>query len=248
MREIDFRTSYFGHVRVLERLIDGARLYCVGDKIQTKVDCDGTSLCGYIHASHLLMQSCSKVLMIGGAGGSLATLLARCGVDVVVVDIDPVAEDLARRHFYLPPNVKWLNGDGLDYIRNAGAFDGIMIDACDAEGAVMSFATAHLLCNALLDRSTPASIVVNLGGEGKPRTEVWRLARDIARRGFASTLYRPKLGDETNELLHITGAKRSAALSVGSLANCPVETWPYLRSLVAYQPDVTGPAGGAASP
>ena len=74
MKEIDSRQGRFGEIRIMERRRDSARLYCVGDGVQTMSTPDGTSLFGYVHAIKLLIGEASTVLMLGGGGGSLATI------------------------------------------------------------------------------------------------------------------------------------------------------------------------------
>jgi hypothetical protein len=61
-------------------------------------------------------------------------------------------------------------------------------------------------------------------------------------KGFNATLYRPALGNEGNELLHVAvGAPRSP-IKVGNLSGRPKETWLYLSTLVALVPRETGPS------
>jgi 2-polyprenyl-3-methyl-5-hydroxy-6-metoxy-1,4-benzoquinol methylase len=57
---------------------------------------DGVSAFGCVHAANPLPANAGSLLVIGGAGGSFATMMARRGYRVTVVDIDPVAEELAR--------------------------------------------------------------------------------------------------------------------------------------------------------
>ena len=95
MIELDRREGLLGTIRILERRADGARLYCLGASIQTMAQPDGDSLFGYVHATKLLLREANDILLIGGGGGSLATMLARRGRRVTVVEADPVAESLA---------------------------------------------------------------------------------------------------------------------------------------------------------
>jgi spermidine synthase len=70
------------------------------------------------------------VLMIGCAGGSLATMLSRVGCDVVAIDVNPQAFVLARRYFGLPAQVECCVADGFDYLRaTRRKFDAIVVDA-----------------------------------------------------------------------------------------------------------------------
>ena len=85
MHELTQREGQFGSIRVLERKRDGARLYCIKSSVQTMIGRDGVSLFGYVHAAKLLLKPSRTVLLIGGGGGSLATMLARQGRAVTVV-------------------------------------------------------------------------------------------------------------------------------------------------------------------
>src|SRR5690606_34870757 len=98
---------------------------------QSSVDAKGVSLDIYIHALYgLALQRGKKVLMIGCAGGTLATMLAREGRDVTVVDIDRAAFKLAKRYFYLPKEIPCHAGDGLRFMQKArGKFDVVIVDA-----------------------------------------------------------------------------------------------------------------------
>ena len=111
MKELARKRGRFGHIRILERKSDGARLYCIDSSVQTMIQPDGVSMFGYVHAAKLLLMPAHKILIIGGAGGSLATMLARTGRAVTVLDIDPAAEALARDYFGLDPSVRWVTGD-----------------------------------------------------------------------------------------------------------------------------------------
>ena len=110
----------------------GAVSYWQGEYFQSRADKNGVSLLNYIHALFgLLRQKKSKtVLMIGCAGGSLATMLTRVGVKVVAVDLNPQSFVLARRHFFLPDEVECRVADGFAFLRTTRRkFDAIVLDA-----------------------------------------------------------------------------------------------------------------------
>lgn len=242
MREIDSRQGRFGEIRIMERRRDGARLYCVGNGVQTMSAPDGTSLFGYVHAIKLLIGNARTVLMLGGGGGSLATMLARRGVDVTVVDIDPVAEDIARQYFGLDDRVRWITEDAKVFLRSCpDRFDGLVIDTCDACGVVEAFATAESLVESLGVVRSGGSLVLNLASDEGPAIPTWQLVSAMVDRGFNATLYRPALGNEGNELLHVPAGGPRTPIKVGSLAGRPKETWLYLSSLETLVPRETGP-------
>ena len=72
--------------------------------------------------------------MIGGAGGTLATMLSRRGIRVTLVDINPAAFDIARLYFHMPNAVKCHAGDGAGFLRkHRTRYDAIVLDAFSEE-------------------------------------------------------------------------------------------------------------------
>lgn len=102
---------------------------------QSLADRNGISLADYIHAlySFLRQAKSRNVLMIGGGGGTLATMLRRAGVKIAIVDIDAMSFEIARRYFKMPGDVECHVGDGAAFLRHgARRFDAIVLDAfCD---------------------------------------------------------------------------------------------------------------------
>ncbi|MER9592301.1 fused MFS/spermidine synthase [Mesorhizobium australicum] len=124
--------SEFGHIEVLQARDTGSFIYRQGGCFQSECDHSGVSVVPYVHAIFgLLIQKQSReVLMIGGGGGSLATMLDQVGVRVTVVDIDPKAFQVARRHFGLPWHVACRVADGEDFLRaETKRYDAIVMDA-----------------------------------------------------------------------------------------------------------------------
>ncbi len=242
MREIDRRKGQFGVIRIMERRRDGARLYCVGDGVQTMTTPDGTSLFGYVHAIKLLIGGARTVLMLGGGGGSLATMLVRRGAEVTVVDIDPAAEDLARRYFGLDDRVRWITEDARAFLGACvDRFDALVIDTCDARGTLDAFSTPESLVEALRVVGAGGSLVLNVASDGGPAIPAWQLACAMVDSGFNATLFRPALGNEGNELLHVPAEGPRTSIRFQDLSGRPKETWLYLSTLEAFAPGETGP-------
>ncbi len=131
-RKATTHASKVGTVRLVRNTRTGALLYAQKGGNQTATDANGVSLDSYIHALfHLVMQTNPKTaLMIGCAGGTLATMLTRAGVRMTVVDIDKAAFVLAKAHFGMPKSVKCVTADGLKFMRSTKAkFDAVIIDA-----------------------------------------------------------------------------------------------------------------------
>lgn len=68
--------------------------------------------------------------MIGCAGGTLATMLSRVGIQVSLVDIDPVSFQIARRYFHMPGTVNCHVRDGAEFLRRTRShYDAVILDA-----------------------------------------------------------------------------------------------------------------------
>jgi spermidine synthase len=106
---------------------------------QSTADRNGISLAGYIHAMYgLVRQSGARdVLMIGCGGGTLATMLRRrTNARITIVDVDPLAFEIARRYFKLATDLTCHVADGLHYLAATGErYDAIVLDAY-SEGAI----------------------------------------------------------------------------------------------------------------
>ena len=119
-------------ISIEEEVRTGAIAYWQGDYYQSRADKNGVSLLDYIHAIFglLIQKRARSVLIIGCAGGSLATMLSRAGSGVVAVDVNPQAFILARRYFGLPDDIECRVVDGFDYLRiTRRKFDAIVVDA-----------------------------------------------------------------------------------------------------------------------
>lgn len=126
------RTDDSGEVQVLRSRKDGSHAYVRGSWYQSHADRDGVSLAGYVHALYglVLQAGAARVLVLGCAGGTLGTMLARAGRQVAMVDIDPDAFVLARAFFRLAPEIACHVGDGRAFLEGTAArFDAIVVDA-----------------------------------------------------------------------------------------------------------------------
>jgi spermidine synthase len=129
---IEERSSEFGDVKILRGSADGSHAYAAGDWYHSHADRSGISLASYVHALYGLAEQAKarRTLVLGCAGGTLATMLARAGQQVTAVDIDPGCFDLARKFFGLPASVDCHIGDGRAFLETyAATFDAIIVDA-----------------------------------------------------------------------------------------------------------------------
>lgn len=237
MKVLARRNGMFGPIRVMERQTDRARLYCINGSVQTMVRPDGVSVFGYVHAAKLLLEPAHTILLVGGAGGSLATMLARKGKVVTVVDVDPAAEELARTYFSLDERVRWVTAAAIPFIeQHNGVFDGVAIDACDANGLVPPFDTADALARILMRACPHGSLVVNVVHEDGAPPRGRQLAEALVQCGLGATVYSAGDGWEGNEVLHARAEGPTDTLTTHDYRQRPAETRTYLMSLRAMTP------------
>jgi spermidine synthase len=132
MIQIEEIQTEFGAIAVTRNPSTGTMIYKVGGRQQGMMDRSGTSLAYYIHALFgLLTQAGARsILMIGGAGCTLGSMLARAGCRTAIVDVNPASFVVARRHFGLPDSVICHAAEGEQFLRGeTGAYDGIVLDA-----------------------------------------------------------------------------------------------------------------------
>jgi predicted O-methyltransferase YrrM len=132
MTVIARRANPFGEIRVIRNRKTGAISYCQGSWYQSRADRSGVSLIEYIHALYglVIQVKGARVLVIGGAGGTLGSMLARAGKRVTLVDIDPGAFKVARDYFNLAPGIDCRVAEGRRFLLGCRArFDAIVVDA-----------------------------------------------------------------------------------------------------------------------
>ncbi|HEX9461763.1 MAG TPA: fused MFS/spermidine synthase [Alphaproteobacteria bacterium] len=126
------KPTRYGDILVVRSRADGSYTYLQGGYCQSEVDGDGISLSSYIHAIYgLLTQTNARhILMIGCGGGTLATMLARAGRSVTVVDVNPTSFQIAREHFFLSAEIVCHVRDGQRFLeQDDGRYDAIVVDA-----------------------------------------------------------------------------------------------------------------------
>ncbi len=129
----------FGNIKIMRSKRDGTYSYYQEACFHSQINSDGVSTCGYVHVMYSIIRQSQarRVLMIGCAGGTLATMLHKEGCEVTVVDINPYAFDLAKRYFKMPEVVECVVSDGVAYLLKTGKrYDAIAIDAFDSDGTV----------------------------------------------------------------------------------------------------------------
>jgi spermidine synthase len=128
--------SNFGVIKLRFRKRSRTLIYEQKGGNQSTADSNGVSLDAHIHALYglTLQHRGKRVLMIGCGGGSLGTMLARAGMEVSIVEIDPMSIKLAKRYFRLPARVPCHVDDGLTFMqRTRRKFDVVISDAFTGE-------------------------------------------------------------------------------------------------------------------
>lgn len=159
LEEID---TEFGHITITEARQDKSRIYNQNGCFHSEINADGISTCAYVHVMYsIISQSGARnVLMIGGAGGTLATMLHRIGCHVTVVDINPHAFTIAKRYFQMPDEIECVVEDGWSYLLTNGMrFDAIAIDAFSSDGTVPEQFTTDGFFALMKESLQPAGVV-----------------------------------------------------------------------------------------
>ena len=207
----------------------GAVSYWQGEYFQSRADKNGVSLLNYIHAMFgFVRQKNSKtVLMIGCAGGSLATMLTRVGCSVVAVDLNPQAFVLARRHFFLPDAVECRIADGFDFLRTTRRkFDAIVLDAFRGGEVASELLTEEFFAQAKKRLNKGGVVLANIHVKSDADTSAERVAAHMAAT-FANVRILDRPGKKHRNATIMAGAvrglKRPALLMRPSVEGASLE-------------------------
>jgi spermidine synthase len=132
MIKLDTVESEFGTINVFKKKSTSTIAYEQGGCLQSEADGNGISLASYIHAIFgLILQAKARtILMIGCAGGTLATMLAQAGHKVTIIDVNPASFILAKQYFALPDSVECRIADGKSFLHSdTKTYDAIVLDA-----------------------------------------------------------------------------------------------------------------------
>lgn len=159
LEEVD---TEFGHIKIIKTKYDGRCSYYQDTCFHSQITPEGISTSAYVHVMYSIIRQAEarKVLMIGCAGGTLATMLHRAGCKVTVVDINPHAFTFAKKYFQLPEDVECIVEDGWSYLLKTGKrYDAIAIDAFDGDGTVPEKFTTEDFFIALKEVLSPFGVV-----------------------------------------------------------------------------------------
>ena len=221
--------SAFGLIKLRYRKRDRTLIYEQKGGNQSSADETGVSLDAHVHAIHdLTLQSGARsVLLIGCAGGTIATMLARAGKRVTAVDIDKVAFKLARRYFGLPKSVACHVSDGLAFVeKTRRRFDAIILDTFVGEKIPTHMRDTALFAGVQNRLRPRGAIFVNVCLAGRGDLTADRIAYGFRRQGLPARLldspgpernaivlagHVRKLVRPTLQLSPLVGAKQIAA-------------------------------------
>lgn len=200
--------SAFGLIKLRHRQRDNTLVYEQKGGNQSAADETGISLDAHVHAIHdLTLQTRAKtVLLIGCAGGTLATMLSRSGRQVTAVDIDKVAFELARRYFSLPKDVMCIVGDGLAYMeKTRRRFDVVILDTFIGEKIPEHMRSDALFGTIRKCMRPGGAVFVNVCLDGRGDLTADKIARGFKRHGFPA------------RLLDSPGPQRNAIVMAGNV-------------------------------
>ena len=105
-----------GKIYIWENERDGSRMYLEGEIFQSHSTQRGESQFKYVQMMDRFLAPEANVLVLGCGGGNLATMLARAGKAVVVVDHNATSFDIARALFGMPGHIPSEVRDFRDYL------------------------------------------------------------------------------------------------------------------------------------
>jgi spermidine synthase len=157
-----FQTG-FGDISIIRDPEDGSLAYYQNGCFHSQATKDGISLCAYAHVIvELIRQTHARnILVIGCAGGTVATMLRRLHCKVAVVDINPMAFVIARQFFQLPDDVRCIRRDGINYLRTTRKkYDSVVVDVFDSDNNVPAPFKTESFFRKVTDVLTPHGIMI----------------------------------------------------------------------------------------
>ena len=222
----------------------GRRLLYIGDTLHAAVPWAGdgpdpAATDPLVDLIHAVRPEARTALVIGLGSGRTAGDLARLGLQVTAVEIEPAVIELAREHFGYRGEA--IAADGLEYLRgHEGRFDIILMDAF-SHGAEPPAQLVSQEALSLMRRSTAAGGITALRLHAAPGAELVTGVRRMLGRTRAGAhydqLFGSGLGGERQNLYLLASDRPISAASARGLP-----LWPLAADELALGA-VTGPAG-----
>jgi spermidine synthase len=202
----------------MERNSDGSRLYFDGPALYTHVDPQGANLLAYVSAMARALAGAPTVLLLGTAGGALATQLSRAGAAVTAVDNWLTAFELARCWFHLPDKVECIHADALVLLRETDRrWSAVAIDVFHQVDIPDDFLTPDV--GRLLTRVVePGGLIVWNVADGPMSRPAREIVKALRLQGLQPSMISVLDGDVGNTLV----VCRNTPGRLGGLAATPV--------------------------
>lgn len=202
------RSGLFGEITIFKNRRTGAHAYCVGPWYQSYADRAGVSLLAYAHAIYglILQIEARRILVIGGAGATLPSMLARAGKRVTVVDIDPAAFEIAREFFHLAPDLDCRVGDGRAFLETTNArYDAIVMDAFCSKHLPRALCSSQFFALARSRLTRSGALIANAVVRDDCDRTAHRIAAGMAAAGLhVRLLDRPRRRDRNAVIVSTT--------------------------------------------
>ena len=200
--------------RIIELQDDGSRAYIEGDALYTHVTGAGDNLLAYVEIMRDALADAAKVLLLGTAGGALATELSRRGTEVTAVDDMAWAFVAARRWFQLPDQVECVHADALAYLgTTTRRWSGIAVDVFRGVEIPDQFLTTEF--GALLLRALePGGVIAWNVADGPASWTVALVARAMRQIGLVPHLIQVA-DDEWSNTVVVCHFPQQTRLGVG---------------------------------
>jgi predicted membrane-bound spermidine synthase len=200
----------------------------------------GQALEDYIQNLHLLSHAhhprARSALQLGLGAGLLPHELARDGVRVTAVEIEPQVVALARRYFHLPPAVDVRLGDARSVLRrDRTSYDLIVLDAFASESTAWHLLTSEALTEMRRRLNPGGRLLINTVAFADPdrATGLARIEATVLKVFPQAIVYPEKpLGDDPEELINATIVAGQDLRPV-ALAPSPAFSPDALRDLLA---------------
>ncbi|MEJ0070562.1 MAG: fused MFS/spermidine synthase [Pseudomonadota bacterium] len=210
-------------------------------KLQSFAQPGGVSLFAYVQAmrSILVQSKAERIAVLGSAGGTLGTMMARSGARPVLVDINPDAFALARKYFWLDPSIDCVVADARRFLSDGTElFDAIVLDAFGSDDMPPHLATVGFFSLARKRLLPQGLLVVNVPTDRRHRARLASLSAAIAASGFPVTVFDDPRETCRNSLV-VGGYLPDIELLIGDE---PAETRRELTSLRQQRTDVRSTA------